>query len=62
MQGVPGLGHGAAEHATVTGADRVLVFQVGAQRVGRSIDLATLRAGAWIRGADPHHVQRCTAD
>lgn len=33
VQGVTGLGHGAAENAAVAGADSVLVLHVGSQGV-----------------------------
>ena len=57
MEAVAGLGHGAAEDAAVARAERVLVLHVGAQGVGRPVDLAALGAGPGVRGPHPHHLQ-----
>lgn len=39
VQGVPGLGHGAAQHTPEPVAVGVFVLHVGAQRVGVLVDL-----------------------
>lgn len=49
VQRVPRLGHGAAEHAPIPGADRVFVLQMRPQRVRRSVDLAALRTRSRVR-------------
>lgn len=54
MQRVSGLGHRAAQHAPVPGANGVLVLQMGAQSVGRTVNLAAL--GARSRVGRPHSV------
>ncbi len=57
VQGVARLGHGATQHAAVSGANGVLVLHVGAQGVSGAVDLAALRTRARVGGADAHHVQ-----
>lgn len=52
VQRVTGLRNGSAEHATVSGADGVLILQVSSQGVGGAIDLATLRTWPRICGAN----------
>ena len=61
VQGVARLGHRAAEDAPVARADRVLVLEVGAQRVRRPVDFAALGAGPRIRRPHPQYVDAAPA-
>lgn len=54
VQRVPGLGNGSAQDASIAGTHGVLVFQVGAQGVGRTVDLAALGARPRVCGANSH--------
>lgn len=51
VERVPRLGHGTAQHAPVAGTDGVLVLEMGAQGVGRTVDLAALGAGSGVSGS-----------
>jgi len=57
VQGVAGLGDGAAEHAPVSRTNGVLVFHVGPERMSGPVNLAAFRTGSGIGGPNAHHVQ-----
>lgn len=58
VQRIPRFGNCAAQHASISGAHGVFVFQMCAQRMGRSVNLTTFGTRPGVRCSDSGHFDR----